>query len=187
MASIAGTTAPLGPLCDHHLCQLRLRGLERGDRGDCPAGGCLAASFGRSLHAREGYDALLAVDDGDAHADTQLPRLCLSCTNHVLRAIAWDWLGLFLAAAEERCVDLREILPFLRQIAIEKDCLYWADEHALLTLDADIRVDIVLRLLGCRMNAVDRTDLDAGAVLHLDARLSDDIRHSAVLKLPSLE
>src|SRR6266545_915664 len=68
---------------------------------------------------------------------------------------------------EELPVQLDEVLPLLRGLVLDEDRLHRADG-----------------LAGPAVDAVHRADLDAGLVLHVDARLGDDIRHRDLLFSP---
>ena len=83
-------------------------------------------------------------------------------------------------------IDLREVRPLFRNEILRKDGLYRARGLAGSTIDANLRIDVehrVLRetcLILSRMNAVDRTNLNAGGVFGSDARLSNHICHFCV-------
>src|SRR3954470_8185660 len=82
-------------------------------------------------------------------------------------------------AFEERRVDLRERLPLLRQRVLGEDRLYGALRLARTAVDAFLRIDDeqALRLV----NAVDGADVHARAILDVDARFRDDVRHGGLL------
>src|SRR5262249_61809188 len=77
-------------------------------------------------------------------------------------------------------VDQRELLPLLGQLILCEARVHRARLDARVAVDALLRVDVelldvvVVGLVGRRVNAVDRADLDAGVVLLPDARLGDD-------------
>ena len=56
-----------------------------------------------------------------------------------------------------------------------------ADDLALLAVDADFRIDVELRRAGFGVDASDRTDFDAGAVV--GAKVGDDVRHWVLASL----
>src|SRR5262249_5643811 len=80
-----------------------------------------------------------------------------------------------LHAAGERVVDLHERLPLLRQRVLGEDRLDRALRLAGAAVDALLRVDdehpVEL------VDAVDRADVDAGAVFDVDTGLGDDVGH----------
>src|SRR5450631_4933673 len=77
---------------------------------------------------------------------------------------------------EELDVGLVEVLPLLRGVVLVEDGLNRADGLAGAAVDALVRVNVERAL--ALVDAVDGTFLDAGLVLDVDARLSDDISHS---------
>src|SRR5712691_4547893 len=83
---------------------------------------------------------------------------------------------------EELLVQLDEVLPLLRGLVLGEDRLHRADGLAGPAVDAFVGVDI--EHLRAFVDAVHRADLDAGLVLHVDARLGDDIRHRDLLFSP---
>src|SRR5712691_10041547 len=83
---------------------------------------------------------------------------------------------------EELLVQLDEVLPLLRGLVLGEDRLHRADGLADPAVDAFVGVDI--EHLRAFVDAVHRADLDAGLVLHVDARLGDDIRHRDLLFSP---
>src|ERR1039457_6794056 len=82
-------------------------------------------------------------------------------------------------------VYLLVVFPLLRDGFFREDGLYGAYGLAVAALDARVRVDVEHRRFGepflflLRMDAVDRTDLDAGGVLRSDAWLGDDVHTHA--------
>src|SRR6266540_5869103 len=76
---------------------------------------------------------------------------------------------------EKLLVQLDEVLPVRRRLVFREDRLDGAHRLAGAAVDALIRVDVEHGL--ALVDAVDGADLDAGLVLHIDAGLSDDIRH----------
>src|SRR5207247_9942829 len=82
-------------------------------------------------------------------------------------------------------VQLDGLLPVVRQLVLGEASVNRARLDAGIAVDALIGVDeehlarVVVGLLGGRMDAVDRTHLDARVVLGPDARLCDYICHSA--------
>src|SRR5947207_10957019 len=77
-----------------------------------------------------------------------------------------------------RVVDLHERLPLIGERVFREDRLDRTLRFAGTAIDALLRInhEDAVRL----MNAVDRADIDTGKVLDVDARLGDDVRHSAV-------
>src|SRR6185295_15129538 len=80
---------------------------------------------------------------------------------------------------EELLVQLDEVLPVGRSLVFREDRLHRAYRLTSAAVDALIRVDVEHGL--ALVDAVHGADLDAGLVLHVDAGLSDDIRHSGLL------
>src|SRR5580704_7271556 len=80
---------------------------------------------------------------------------------------------------EELLVQLDEVLPVGRGLVLREDRLHRADRLARPAVDALIRVDVEHGL--ALVDAVHGADFDTGLVLHVDAGLSDDIRHSNLL------
>jgi hypothetical protein len=82
-------------------------------------------------------------------------------------------------------VDLDEILPLFGDVLFGEDRLLWADRRARPAIYTRAWVNIELAhvgevgLVGPRVNAINRTDLDAVGVLFVYTRLTDDKRHSA--------
>ncbi|MPM27712.1 hypothetical protein SDC9_74225 [bioreactor metagenome] len=82
-------------------------------------------------------------------------------------------------AIEEVDVDVVVVLPLLGQVVLVEDGLDRADGlagaavHALLGVDVQHAVALV--------DAIDRTLVDAGTVLHVDTRLRNDVRHNELL------
>src|SRR5712664_3855673 len=78
---------------------------------------------------------------------------------------------------EELLVQLDEALPLLGGLVLREDRLHGAYRLARAAVDALVGMDVehVLPFV----DAVDRAYLDARLVLHVDARLGDDVRHSA--------
>ena len=78
-------------------------------------------------------------------------------------------------ALVERRVDLHERLPLLGQRVLGEDRLDRALGLAGAAVDALLRVDHEDPL--GHVDAVDGTDVDAGEILDVDARLGDHVRH----------
>src|SRR6267142_2777472 len=76
---------------------------------------------------------------------------------------------------EELLVQLDEALPLIRRLVFREDRLDRAHGLTRAAVDALVRMDVEHRL--AFVDAIHRTDLDAGLVLHVDARFSDDVRH----------
>src|SRR5439155_22841483 len=76
---------------------------------------------------------------------------------------------------EELLVQLDEALPLIGRLVFREDRLHWAHRLAGAAVDALVRVDVEHRL--AFIDAIHRTDLDTGLVLHVDAWLGDDVRH----------
>src|SRR5262245_11105600 len=83
---------------------------------------------------------------------------------------------------EELLVQLDEVLPLIGRLVLSEDRLDRAHRLASAAVDALVRMDVEHRV--AFVDAVHRTHLDAGLVLHVDARLGDDVRHQ-VLPLAS--
>src|SRR3954468_4066587 len=87
------------------------------------------------------------------------------------------------ATLEVLDVDLGEALPLVGQLVLGEARVDRARLDAGVAVDALLWVNVellylvVVRLLGCRMDAVDRAHLDARVVLRADARLGDDVGH----------
>src|SRR5450631_916897 len=77
---------------------------------------------------------------------------------------------------EELDVGLVEVLPLLGGVVLIEDGLNRADGLACAAVDALVRVNVERAL--ALVDAVDGAFLNAGLVLDVDARLSDDISHS---------
>jgi hypothetical protein len=69
----------------------------------------------------------------------------------------------------------------LGKIILEKNGLDRADLCTYTTVNTFIWIDEILIGVIRRVDAIDRTDLDATIVLHADARLGNDIRHDTTL------
>ena len=76
-------------------------------------------------------------------------------------------------------VDLDERVPLVRQRVLGEDRLDRALRFARAAIDALLRVDDE-DPVGL-VDAVDRADVDAGAVFDVDTGLGDDVRHCALL------
>src|SRR5215467_15005543 len=79
---------------------------------------------------------------------------------------------------EELLVQLDEVLPLIGRLVFREDRLDRAHGLTSAAVDALVRMDIEHRL--AFVDAIHRTDLDAGLVLHVDARLGDDVRHQVL-------
>src|SRR5260370_16926458 len=76
---------------------------------------------------------------------------------------------------EELFVELDELLRLLRGFVLGEDRLHRT--HRLARSAVDTLVGVYEELIRALVDTVDWTDLDAGLVLDVDTRLSDDIRH----------
>src|SRR4029434_6668719 len=76
---------------------------------------------------------------------------------------------------EELLVHFDELLPLIGGLVLCEDRLHRAYRLTGPAVDALVRMDVEHRV--AFVDAVDRTHLDTGLVLHVDARLRDDIRH----------
>src|SRR5260370_476591 len=76
---------------------------------------------------------------------------------------------------EELFVELDELLRRLRGFVLCEDRLHRT--HRLARSAVDTLVGVYEELIRALVDTVDRADLDAGLVLDVDTRLSDDIRH----------
>ena len=101
---------------------------------------------------------------------------------HVLAARPARWsLGRRLLAGEVLGVDRRVLLPLVRELVLGEAGVDRAGLDAGVAVDALVRIDVelldvvVIGLVGRRMDAVDRADLDAGVVLLADAGFGDDV------------
>src|SRR5438445_259821 len=80
-------------------------------------------------------------------------------------------------------VELRVVLPLVGRLVLGEAGIHRAGLDAGIAVDALLRVDVeprdvvVVRLIGRRMDAVDRADLDARIVLSAYAGLADDVGH----------
>src|SRR6202008_2911905 len=83
---------------------------------------------------------------------------------------------------EELLVQLDEVLPLIGRLVLGEDRLHRAHRLTSPAVDALVRMDVEHRL--AFIDAIHRTDLDTGLVLHVDARFSDDVRHQ-ILPLSS--
>jgi hypothetical protein len=81
---------------------------------------------------------------------------------------------------EEVAVDGREMCHFGRQPKVFVDGLRGAGGHANAAVDAFIRVNVQSAL--AFVDAIDRTALDASAVLDVDAGAGDDVGHGTYLR-----
>ena len=84
-----------------------------------------------------------------------------------------------LGAALVRVVDLHERLPLVGERVLREDRLDRALRLARAAVDALLRIDD--QHPAELVDAVDRTDVHAGAIFDVDARLGDDVRHAASL------
>src|SRR5262245_26145156 len=76
---------------------------------------------------------------------------------------------------EELLVHVDELLPLIGGLVFCEDRLHRAHRLTGPAVDALVRMDVQHRVTF--VDAVHRTHLDTGLVLHVDARLGDDIRH----------
>ena len=74
-------------------------------------------------------------------------------------------------------VDVNERTPALRHRRQFVDRVDWADWQTCTTINADLRIDIVLFILFSGMNTIHRTNIDTRGVFLIDAGLGDYIRH----------
>ena len=76
-------------------------------------------------------------------------------------------------------VDGGEVCLVVREVGLVEDCVDGACGFARATVDAGHRVDVEHPVFAFfEVDAVDRADLDAGLILHVDAGLGDDERHA---------
>src|SRR5215216_4288771 len=98
-------------------------------------------------------------------------------------------MGLLRAGLVVVRVQLGVLLPLVRELVLGEAGIHRAGLDAGIAVDALVGVDVehldlvVIRLVGRRMDAVDRTDLDARVVLLADAGLRDDVCHVVWLLL----
>jgi len=82
------------------------------------------------------------------------------------------------------CVDLNKMFPLVRDSRLFKDSSYRTSRLTSATIDALIGIDkkvfrlFIPVLIGRRMNAINRADIDAGCVFYTDTGLGDYIGHS---------
>src|SRR4051812_43961653 len=76
---------------------------------------------------------------------------------------------------EEPRVVLEVDRPLWRQVVLVVDRLDWTDRFAGPAVDTLVRLDV--ERSGTLVDAVDRTLLDTGAVLHVDTRQRDHVGH----------
>lgn len=80
---------------------------------------------------------------------------------------------------EEFGIDFQIVPKLFWHIAVEIDGIDRTNEEALFAGDTDIRIDVIHGRVGRRVDASDRTDVNAGCVLDADTCLRDYIgRHS---------
>ena len=79
---------------------------------------------------------------------------------------------------EEIRVLLRLVLLLGRDFVRGEDGVYRAHRLASAAVDADVGIDEVLLVGVGSLDAVDRTLLNAGLVLDVDAGIGDDVSHS---------
>ena len=86
-------------------------------------------------------------------------------------------------------VDLNKVFPLIWSRRLLEDRLDRANRLTGAAVNAFLGIDIELvffrkffGLVLCGMDAVDRTDIDASGILHVDAGLSNDIGHLLLLK-----
>ena len=96
------------------------------------------------------------------------------------------WGKFKLESAEECDVAGLEGGPLLWEVIFKEDRFDRADFGADAAIDALGRVDEILFLFVVRVNAIDRTDLDAGCIFRPDAGLGDDVGHGSGLLPPWL-
>ena len=145
--------------------------------GDVP--GRAADPAGRGARrAGGGADGDVAADGGLGPPSRRRPR------RRVASARADDCSALGPAARREVLrVDLRVALPLVGQLVLGEARVHGTGLDAGVAVDALLGVDVehldlvVIGLVGGRVDAVHRADLDAGVVLGADARLGDDVRH----------
>lgn len=88
-----------------------------------------------------------------------------------------------------RCGAIDVVRPFLGHLVVREDCVHRALADTGVAVDALLRIDeellriVEARLIRRRVDAVHWTDLDAGGVLALSARLGDDVGHGAVTRI----
>jgi len=104
--------------------------------------------------------------------------------SHADDTVVPAYLGARLRGREVVSIDLSESLQFLRDLVAREDGIYGTGRHAGIAVDALVGIDVqmfdgvVAGLVGCGVNAVDGTDLDARVVLRPDARFCDDVGHN---------
>ena len=104
------------------------------------------------------------------------PGVRLGLVDHLHRRVRSESCSTaLLGLAEERGVLFLGVHVLVGQLDIQEDGIDRADDHALLALDADVRVDVELRRVGRAVDAGDRADLGARPVP--DAELGDHVRH----------
>ena len=102
---------------------------------------------------------------------------------HRGRSVATDLGTSRRAVVEPQLVDGGEVRLVFRHVGLVEDRVDGACGFARSTVDTGHRVDVEHPVFAFfEVDAVDRADLDAGLVLHVDTGLGDDERH-AVLSL----
>src|SRR6266508_1271655 len=89
-----------------------------------------------------------------------------------------------LLLVEVVLVDLGVVLPLVRDRIFWEDRAHRTNRLTCTAVDALIGMDEVHLVRVSCINAVNRTDVQAARVLHIDARFSDHIRHFAPVPPP---
>jgi hypothetical protein len=113
--------------------------------------------------------------------DTVRPRRIevASTAGNRLRA----YLGGWLPGREVVGIDPSESFQFVRDLVACEDGIDGTGRYACIAVDALVGIDVqmfdgvIARFVGCGVNAVDGTDLDARVVLRPDAWFCDDVGH----------
>jgi hypothetical protein len=74
-------------------------------------------------------------------------------------------------------IDYRIVPPLLWDVGFQVDRFDGAGGNTRAAIDADLRVDVELRVVVAALDAVDRAYIDAGFVLRADTGFSYDVRH----------
>ena len=115
-----------------------------------------------------------------ADRDAEQLRVFLGGVNHLPRHVERHRSDRRFVLAKEGGVYLDRCHVLGGDVDIFEDRVYRANDLALLAIDTDFGIDVELRRAGRRMNACNRTHLDAGAVV--GAQAGDDVGHGSSLR-----
>jgi hypothetical protein len=130
---------------------------------------------GGAVHPPDGDGNPRLVDDGRRHRNPHAPRVRVRTVHHLPCRLERDRTDYRFVLAKEGGVDIDGIHVLGGDVDVLEDRIDWADDLALLAVDAHVGIDVELRGARPGMDAGNRAHLDAGSIVR--AQPSDHVRH----------